>query len=678
MMKVPKVDDRYFRDFCARASLHHFVSKLPQFQTRSESVNDEAFLSESNVFAKLFSQEEYLEKCEHLAKLFWCTSYPKIKIAQLACKLGSEIVRYDESSLLKLQRLDPEMQVEDIVKSARIWQIDFSQNSYILAKIHEVLFRAYKRGRYALSLKEVTRFIPDLPPDLRSEKKLLLWLNKQTGTAHVAQIKTKQTYLILPQLNPVLDELLSKLEDLAGPLDETQLSLWSTLDHQVDYLSHEQKIALTNFKQGQLTLLRGGPGTGKTTLVRHIVNYFQRQKPVNTHLVLLAPTGKAAERLTQQSGYKAQTIHRFWQVSQGRVLNWPWQIKGQLSLVEADESYIFIIDEASMLDLCLLSFVCRNLPRRVQVLLIGDVDQLPPLQAGDMLSELLLSGLFISTDLQTTFRQAKESLILENSRRLLRGKTLVFNQSLSSDFMQITARSDEELLQKFLSFYFTILPKFYTQQVLSDVQIYTPMNKGKLGALSLNRFLQDGYRKLEKTGAGVFWQGQFFQLGDKVMQVKNNYEQDSIYSLNEKENTGVYNGEMGLVVQIDSDEKSVTVLFDNKHLHYYRKEELQQLQLAYVTTVHKAQGSETEIALVVLPLEAQKMASRQLLYTALTRARKRVFLFHSSGCLEAYSKAFAKNKIYLLCELLQGYVVKNRKQMILPAACKDIDADECF
>jgi exodeoxyribonuclease V alpha subunit len=364
-------------------------------------------------------------------------------------------------------------------------------------------------------------------------------------------------------------------------------------------LSPSQRQAVATALRSKVTVITGGPGVGKTTIVTSILQILQAKK---TDVLLCAPTGRAAKRLSETTGLEAKTIHRlleFDPTSMGFV-------HGHTNPLRAD---LVVVDEVSMVDVVLMSQLLRAIPDRAAVLLVGDVDQLPSVGPGTVLADIIASGRIPTVTLTEIFRQAATSQIIVNAHRMNQGQLPVMRDDGQSDFYVIPADSPEEIQAKLLRVVTERIPQRFGLHPIRDVQVLTPMNRGSLGARALNSVLQEALNPAAAPRITRF--GWTYAPGDKVIQTVNNYEKD------------VFNGDIGRVAQVDVEEGQVEIDFDGR-LVSYDIGELDEVALAYAATVHKSQGS--EYPAVVLPLATQHypMLARNLLYTGVTRGKQLV------------------------------------------------------
>ena len=375
-------------------------------------------------------------------------------------------------------------------------------------------------------------------------------------------------------------------------------------------LADRQREALAHALTRKLLVITGGPGTGKTTLVKAILEALDE---AGADVLLAAPTGRAARRLGESTGREAKTLHRLLEAEPGRGFR-----RNLLRPLACD---LLVVDEASMVDLPLADALLAALPEEAGLFLIGDVDQLPSVGPGRVLGDVIDSGVLPVARLDRIFRQAAESRIVLNAHRINQGQMpeLARSDNELADFYAIKARTPEDGARLVLELVTRRIPERFGVDPIADIQVLCPVNRGPLGARGLNEALQralngDARARIERAGI-------IYALGDKVMQLENDYERE------------VYNGDIGRITGIDQEQNTIEVTMDARKLSY-KVQELDRLAPAYATTVHKAQGSEYPV--VVLPLVRQygRMLRRNLVYTAITRARRLVVLVTQADALE--------------------------------------------
>lgn len=390
-------------------------------------------------------------------------------------------------------------------------------------------------------------------------------------------------------------------------------------------LALEQRVAVAEAMSSGVLIITGGPGTGKTTTINTIIRILKQE---DLDVVLAAPTGRAAKRMTEATGVEAQTIHRLLGINFiGEDNRRQTFDKNEDDPIEAD---VIIIDESSMVDIALMQALLRAVENGSRIIFVGDVDQLPSVGAGNVLKDMIRSERLKVVRLQHVFRQAQESAIIRNAHRINQGEEPLLNEEGTDFFFMRRAYADDvagtirELVTK-------RLPKFTGCDGLSDMQILTPMRKGTLGVQNLNQVLQETLNPPAFDKREVYFRQIVFREGDKVMQIKNNYNvvwkcYDCKSGKRYDEGLGVYNGDAGIVLSIDNDGEQMRVAFDDGKIVDYDFSQLEELELAYAITIHKSQGSEYPVVILPVYSGPPMLMTRNLLYTAVTRAKQLVVL----------------------------------------------------
>ncbi|MCX7822289.1 MAG: ATP-dependent RecD-like DNA helicase [Syntrophobacterales bacterium] len=399
-------------------------------------------------------------------------------------------------------------------------------------------------------------------------------------------------------------------------------------------LDRDQRLALTTVLSSKVTIITGGPGTGKTTLVKAIIAAFEL---LGLRVLLASPTGRAAKRLEEATKRRASTIHRLLRLSpKSRSSNGPSK-ESSFPPLKGD---VIIIDEVSMIDLPLLHHLLKAVSPGMRIVFVGDIDQLPSIGPGMVLRDLIESNLFPVVRLSTIHRQAKDSQIVSNAHRVKEGKMPALISNGRSDFYFIRRDSPEEIANLIVRLFCERIPKSFRLNPLEDIQVLTPMNKGILGTRNLNRLLQDA---LNPKGFQIERGGERFRVGDRVMQIQNNYEKD------------VYNGDLGIVRFIDIEYQEVTVDFYGKRVTYDFSE-LEELTLAYAISIHKSQGGEYQAVIIPVVTQHYVMLRRNLIYTAITRGKQLVVIIGTPKALAmAVKNSSMEERFSLFKERLRRY-----------------------
>ena len=382
----------------------------------------------------------------------------------------------------------------------------------------------------------------------------------------------------------------------------------------------EQKRAICDALAHGVMVLTGGPGTGKTTVVHALLHIF---RSMDMAVALCAPTGRAAKRLSESTANEAKTIHRLLEMEFEEGGGHGHFRRNEQDLLEES---VIIVDEASMVDNSLLCSLCKAIKPGARLILIGDADQLPSVGAGRVLNDIIDSGRFATVRLTEIFRQARESLIVTNAHAINEG--IYPNLGVkNNDFFYLHRRTDREIAETVVELCKTRLPRTYGKATEGGIQIITPSRKGEAGTENLNRLLQSSLNPPEKGKRELKFREATFRVGDRVMQTKNNYdiEWESGDGVDQTAGSGVFNGDIGTVVFIDTAEREMVVRFDDKEATY-TGEMLDELEHAWAVTVHKSQGSEYPFVIVPMYAAPPLLLTRNLLYTAVTRARRMVIL----------------------------------------------------
>ena len=383
-------------------------------------------------------------------------------------------------------------------------------------------------------------------------------------------------------------------------------------------LSEEQTDAVKNSLKSGVSIITGGPGTGKTTVINALLNIFEGS---GHKIAVAAPTGRAAKRIRETSGRFACTVHRLLEYYYDEETG--YMSFGKNAAEPLDVNAV-IIDEASMMDLMLMEALCDAIRPGTRLILVGDADQLPSVGAGNVLADLIDSEYFFTAHLTQIHRQTAESRIVTNAHRINRGD----EPSYGDDFVLIPGDKQQEILDK--------IAVIAARYQLGDVQVLTPTKKGILGSVSLNERLQQVFNPEVPGKEQLEFSGKVFRIGDRVMQIKNNYRLEC--RVGSETVKGVFNGEIGIIKGVDREMRSVTVLYDDERWAEYPYVQLDEIELAYAVTVHKSQGSEFPVVIIPMTWFPPVLATRSLLYTAVTRGKKQVIIVGRPDYLAAMAQ----------------------------------------
>lgn len=390
-------------------------------------------------------------------------------------------------------------------------------------------------------------------------------------------------------------------------------------------LSEKQKEAVKAINDNNVTIITGGPGTGKTTIIKSIIEIYKQKK---YKIVLCAPTGRAAKRMSETTGEEASTLHRLLEI--GKV--------DEESLFKKDNEYqgapidgdIIIVDEVSMVDMFIMSYLLDCIYQGTKLILVGDSDQLPSVGPGSVLKDLIASEKIATVHLDKIFRQAAKSKIIVNAHRVNNGKGFIskedpeLEEDANQDFFFIKENNQEKILKEVLSLSNGRLKNFGEYDFFENIQVLTPTKKGLLGTKELNKALQEELNPHREGEAEKNSMGAIFRIGDRVMQIKNNYDMywERLCESGVETGNGIFNGETGIITNINEKGKILSVKFDDEKVCKYEFNDLEQIEHSYCMTIHKAQGSEFDVVIMIVPQAAPMLLTRNLLYTGLTRAKK--------------------------------------------------------
>ncbi len=414
------------------------------------------------------------------------------------------------------------------------------------------------------------------------------------------------------------------------------------LENKLDIILSEKQIeAVKEINDNNVCVITGGPGTGKTTIIKTVLDLYKNK---GKKVALCAPTGRAAKRMEEATGEEAKTLHRLLEIG---------KIKDELAIEDIDQELapidadVIIIDEMSMVDIFLMNYLVKAIYLGTKLVLVGDIDQLPSVGPGSVLKSVINSKKFSTVYLDKIFRQAAKSKIILNAHNVNKGEHFITlkDEDLKEDFFFINEYNQEKILSNILSLSKDRLKKFGDYEFFQNIQVITPSKKGLIGTRELNKYLQQELNpasegKKEKTFGNVV-----FRQGDRIMQVKNNYD---IYWEKHKENieygSGIFNGEFGTIVDINDKEKQVQVQYDDNKNAWYAYQDIEQIEHAYSITVHKSQGSEFDVVILPVTASAPMLLTRNLLYTAITRAKKLLIVVGPANVIDRMIQNYDSKK----------------------------------
>ncbi|MCH5279842.1 MAG: ATP-dependent RecD-like DNA helicase [Lachnospiraceae bacterium] len=626
------------------------IEEEPQSLTRIKGISER--------IAREIAEQVYEKREMRRAMLF-------LQELGIADKLAVKIYEKYGDSMYDMIRTNPYKMAEDIEGIGFKRADEIAKNAGILVdseyRIRCGLLYALSQGLLAghtcLPQEELERYACELlgldtgeiTPQLSNlvmEHKVVV---RQEASDGIMYYYSPSAYRAENQCAALLQELdIRFFEEGEGYLTKEESLIYDKIQKLEDetgiILDELQKLAVLKAIQHGVTVLTGGPGTGKTTTIHMILRYFEREQ---MDIELAAPTGRAAKRMSEACGMEARTIHRMLEVSGGgedgrtagfgRDMNYP---------LEAD---VIIVDEMSMVDIFLFQALLSAIPKGSRLIMVGDMDQLPSVGPGCVLKDIIDSNAYATVILNKIFRQAAQSDIVMNAHRIHDGQPLQVNNKESKDFYFLERDETNMIYNNIVHLVTDRLPRYVGASPL-DVQVLTPMKKGPVGVEALNEILQKYINPKSEGKRERLFGNLLLREGDKVMQTKNNYKLEweirGKYQLVQQKGQGVFNGDMGIVKEINEYAALVTVEFDEGRLVDYRFEEVSELELAYAITIHKSQGSEYPAVVIALSGVPGLLIYRNLLYTAVTRAKQCVTILGSGRILELMIQGENKQKRY--------------------------------
>ena len=462
--------------------------------------------------------------------------------------------------------------------------------------------------------------------DLQMEKKIVVKIDedgKKNENEESCHVYASQYYYTELNCARMLHDLNIRGNEPEAAIRKRLKKICKKEEIEADELQIQAVIEAVN---SGLLIITGGPGTGKTTTINTIIRYFEEEE---MEILLAAPTGRAAKRMTEATGYEAKTIHRLLELNgvpdeNGGTTGMHFE-RNEENPLDADA---IIIDETSMVDVYLMHALLRAINPGTRLILVGDVNQLPSVGPGNVLRDMIASGAFNVVKLSRIFRQAAESDIIVNAHRINDGEQIPLGKR-SKDFLFIRRENPDAIISAMITLIQQKLPDYVSADPF-DIQIMTPMRRGALGVERLNVILQEYLNPKSEAKAEREAGGTIYRVGDKVMQIKNNYQIEweirTTRGIPVDSGTGVFNGDIGIIREINRFAETVTVEFDERKMVEYSYKQLEELELAYAITIHKSQGSEYPAVIIPVHSGPKMLMTRNLIYTAVTRARKCVCL----------------------------------------------------
>ena len=516
----------------------------------------------------------------------------------------------------------------------------------IISGIFYTLMRALNEGHVFLPKRILCRNAAHIlgvtPEDIEEhllemmiDRKIVIEEDEETRVYAAPQYHMEvNTARMLLDLNIHYDVSISEVETMIAMIEETE---------QITF-AEKQKEAIHAVAQDSIVVLTGGPGTGKTTTINGMIQYFEHE---GLDIRLAAPTGRAAKRMTEATGYEAMTIHRMLEIN-GEADRERDMKKGNASMFERNagnplETDVIIIDEMSMVDIHLMHSLLLAVTTGTRLILVGDENQLPSVGPGNVLRDIIYSGCFPVVELTKIFRQASESDIVVNAHKINRGEPVQINNK-SRDFFFLKRYDADIIIRVVIALIQEKLPKYVDAKPF-EIQVLTPMRKGLLGVERLNQILQRYLNPPEEAKKEKVIGDRLFREGDKVMQIKNNYQMEweirGRYGIVIEKGIGVFNGDMGILKEVNEFAETAEVEFEDGRFATYSFKQLEELELAYAITIHKSQGSEYPAVILPILSGPRMLMNRNLLYTAVTRARKCVTVV---GSIEEFENMIRNEK----------------------------------
>ncbi len=458
--------------------------------------------------------------------------------------------------------------------------------------------------------------------EMIAEEKIFEYIKKDRGFIYLADYYIAESYIA---------GRISVMQAFSSPDDYNYEKLIDIEEQQngIHYETLQRKAITTALSRG-IMVMTGGPGTGKTTTLNAIISLYEKK---GERVMLAAPTGRAAKRISDLTGREAKTIHRLLEVT--------FDAGGRLKFKHNENDPlacdVIVVDEMSMVDVILFESLLRSIKLSCRLVMVGDSDQLPSVGAGNLLKSLIESSCIPVIELKEIFRQAEQSCIVTNAHKIVRGEMPDLTQK-NNDFFFFKRTQPELAINLIVDLVKNRLPKAYKYSPVDDIQVVSPSRKGSVGTVELNKILQTHLNPPGSMKKEVKSPVYTFREGDKIMQTKNNY--DIVWSKDGEQGAGIYNGDIGKILSINRQRMEIIINFDGR-IAAYSFDMVNQLELSYAITVHKSQGSEFEV--VVMPLMGgfDKLYYRNLLYTAVTRAKKLLIII---GTEEAVNKMVLNNK----------------------------------
>ena len=560
---------------------------------------------------------------------------------QIYKKLGVNAIEQIEANPYILIDLVAKVNFEQIDKMALDLGIEYNNEKRIRSGIKHALILMTYNGHCCTRYENLVEFVKKLLKVSENEIEDTL-INMKAKEDIVLEERDGSEWVYLYDYYKAEDEITRRLIDLDNysnikKIDKFDKELKLFEKKSSIELSERQIEAIKAINENNVCVITGGPGTGKTTIIKTIIDIFKHNemKPV-----LCAPTGRAAKKMTETTGEEAKTLHRLLEIGKVSDENQGYNTDISVAPIDGD---IVIVDEMSMVDLFLMNYLCKALYKGTKLVLVGDVDQLPSVGPGNVLKDIIESERITTITLNKIFRQAARSKIIVNAHRVNEGRGFITKQEIEDmtdntfldDFFYVDERNKEKILYNIITLSDERLKNYGNYDFLKNIQVITPTKKGELGTKELNKILQQTVNPSSETKSEKKYGDSIFREGDRIMQIKNNY--DIYWERKEpyfESGSGVFNGEFGNISLIDDFNKQVKIRFDDDKEVWYQYNELEQIEHAYAITVHKAQGSEFDVVIMPISQTAPMLLTRNLLYTGMTRARKLLIIIGNKNIID--------------------------------------------
>ena len=558
--------------------------------------------------------------------------------------LGTNAIEQIEENPYMLIDITKGVDFKQIDKMALNLGIDYNNEKRITSGIKYGLIRSTYNGHSCVVKENLIEFVINLLDVTTSDIEDSL-INLNANKEIVIEKREDGEYIFLYDFYTAEEEIAVRIKRLQTAKNVKRITGLNKRLNDIEKnssieLSDKQKEALKLVNENNVTIITGGPGTGKTTIIKNIIDIYEEN---GKKVILAAPTGRAAKRMTETTGKEASTLHRLLEIGK---IDEDSLFRSNTYQGAPKDADVIIVDEVSMMDMFIMNYLLKCVYQGTKLVLVGDVDQLASVGPGSVLKDLINSEQVVTIRLDKIFRQAAKSKIILNAHRVNKGESFLKKEDIEEgtedDFFFIKENYQEKMLAQVVSLCTGRLEKYGNYDFFQNIQVLSPTKKGMLGTKELNKILQEqlnpNINKLpEKSN-----QGAVFRRGDRVMQIKNNYD---LYweregtgkkgGLKNKElGSGVFNGEIGTVINVDEKERQIEIQFDDEKVAWYDFTDLDQIEHSYAITIHKAQGSEFDVVIMVIPQTSPMLLTRNLLYTGITRARKLLIIIGSEKTVD--------------------------------------------